>query len=146
MKKQSFILTSAFILTLTATLGATSVFADRGESRGDCNPEFKQEMMKHHRDFGREEFADKRLKRKEMFEREYSADQIRTLTQARLIRQGNNNLQVGKISSTQSGFIISIVTQDGSLVEEKKVAKNGMPLEMYEHIKARIEAGKEEEK
>lgn len=146
MKKQSIILTSAFTLALTAALGANLAYADRGEGRGDCNPEVKQAMMKHHGDLGGDSLGGKRLKRKEMFEREYSANQIRTLTEARLIMQGNENLKVGKISSTESGYTIAIVTQDGSAVEEKKVAKNGMPIEMYEHIKARIAAGKEEEK
>lgn len=145
MKKQSLILTSALALLMTAALGSSLALADRGDGRGECNPELKREMIKHHRDFDGEGSGGKRLKRKEMFEREYSADQIRTLSEARLIMQGNDNLRIGNITSTEKGYTIAVVTQDGSIVEEKQVAKNGMPIEMYEHIKARIAVGKGEE-
>jgi hypothetical protein len=59
--------------------------------------------------------------------------------EARLIMKGNDNLKVGKVSSTRSGFEVSIVTRDDSLVEELELAKNGMPLKKYERLQERLE-------
>ncbi|PJE78451.1 hypothetical protein CI610_02612 [invertebrate metagenome] len=72
------------------------------------------------------------------FDRSYTADEIRTLSEARLIRQGNPNLKVGKVVPTESGYKVTIVTKDNSLVEERKIAKNGMSLERYNAIKTHM--------
>lgn len=77
--------------------------------------------------------------RKALFERQFSADEIRTLTSARLLMQGNDNLKVGDIETTDKGFNVSIVTKDNSLVEELALAPNAMPLDKYERIQQRMQ-------
>ncbi|AMO54861.1 hypothetical protein [Endozoicomonas montiporae] len=77
-----------------------------------------------------------------MMAREFTADQIETLTEAKLIMRGNDNLKLGKVTSTDNGYNVTIVTQDNSLVEEQQLAKNGMPLDRFEKIQKRIEARK----
>ncbi len=120
---------------LVVALSAATVFGERG---GDgCEHGYGKGghgfgMMGHHN-------------RAQMMEREFNADQIRTLVEARLIMKGNDNLKVGKISSSRTGFTVAIVTVDDSLVEELKLAKNSMPLEMYERIQERMEKRKERE-
>lgn len=78
-----------------------------------------------------------------MMEREFSADQVHTLVEARLIMKGNPNLKVGKVSAIRDGFKVTIVTQDDSLVEEYELAKNAMPREKYERMLKRMEERKE---
>ncbi|BFM18567.1 hypothetical protein R50073_47500 [Maricurvus nonylphenolicus] len=118
------------ISALVAALSAGSAFAmpggkdcDRGFGMGKHGGPFKA----HHMD------------PEEMLARELSKDQVRTLMEARLIMKGNENLKVGKVSSTRSGFEVSIVTRDDSLVEELELAKNGMPLKKYERLQERLE-------
>lgn len=84
-------------------------------------------------------FMGEKIDRKELFQRSYNKQQIRTLTEARLIMKGNENLKVGKIKATDSGYTVNIVTQDNSLVKKLELAANGMPLERYERIQKRIE-------
>ena len=73
-------------------------------------------------------------------EREYSAEDIRTLTQAKLIKRGNPNIKVGEVKAIDNGYSVTIVTQDDSLVREFELAKNGMPLEKFQRIQKRMEA------
>lgn len=114
---------------LAATLSTGLALAERGEGeREGC----KRGHWGHHGMKGFHRGA-------EMMEREFDADQIRTLVEARLLMKGNENLQIGQIIPTDTGYTITIVTQDGSLVEEKEVAKNGMPLKMYQRIKDRMD-------
>ena len=77
-----------------------------------------------------------------IMEREFTADQIETLTKAKLIMRGNENLKLGKVTSTENGYNVTIVTQDNSLVREQQLAKNGMPVEKFERLQKRIEARK----
>lgn len=74
-----------------------------------------------------------------MMEREYTADQIETLTKAKLIMRGNPNLKLGTVTPTDTGYSVTIVTQDNSLFEEQELAKNGMHLKKYEQIQKRME-------
>lgn len=129
--KKSLIIASL----LAATLGSAAVIAERDKS-GDCD-RGEHRHMRHH-----DGMSEHHMRGGKMMDREFSAEQIRTLTEARLIMQGNENLQVGKISSSDNGYTINIVTKDGSLVEEREVAKNGMPVEMYEKMKKRMEERK----
>lgn len=121
---------------LVAALSATAVYAGHG-GKG-CDRGYGKwghhgfGMMGHH-------------KGAKMMEREFNTEQIRTLVEARLIMKGNENLKVGKISSSRDGFNVAIVTQDDSLVEELNLAKNGMPVEMYERMKERMEKRKDRE-
>lgn len=78
-----------------------------------------------------------------VMEREFSADEITTLTQAKLIMRGNPNVKVGTVSNTDTGYTVTIVTQDDSLVEKREVAKNGLPLAQFEKMQKRMEMRKE---
>lgn len=120
---------------LTGCLAATPLLAeDHGKGHG-CD---RERSMKHHA-FGGGFSMGGKMNKKEMFEREFSADQIRTLMEARLLMKGNENLKVGKIASAGDGYTVSIVTQDDSLVKELNLAANGMPQEMYEKVQKRME-------
>jgi hypothetical protein len=119
-------LLAATLITATASTAMASPHGERGEYR-DCN------SPKH------AGFMGGRHNPKEMMAREFSADEIIILAQAKLLMKGNDNLKVGKVSETKTGFTVAIVTKDGSLVEKVELAPNGMPLEKYEHIKERME-------
>ena len=80
---------------------------------------------------------------KQMMAREFTADQIETLSKAKLIMRGNPNLKLGEVTSTDSGYKVTIVTQDNSLVEERKLARNGMPVEKFEQMQKRLERRQE---
>ncbi len=55
-------------------------------------------------------------------ELDLSADDVRTLLRANLIRQGNQRLEVGKVTKKDdSTFLAEIVTKDKSLVERLEV-------------------------
>ena len=56
--------------------------------------------------------------------------------------RGNKNLKLGKVTSTEKGYNVTIVTQDNSLVKEQKLAKNGMPLKKFERLQKRIKASR----
>ena len=127
MKKQTTI--ALFAASLIAT---TSAFAWFGESDG------YKEKSGHHKRSGFKQ-GEMMKKVSAHMDREFSADQIRTLSQARLIMKDNPNLRIDEVTSTDSGYNVTIVTQDNSLVEELKLAKNGMPLERYETVKQRLE-------
>lgn len=121
---------------LTASLAATPLLAKESDRDHGCD---RERSMKHH-EFGAKGFGlGGKMNKKEMLEREFDADQIRTLVEARLLMKGNENLKVGKISSVGDGYSVAIVTQDNSLVKELDLAANGMPKEMYEKIQKRME-------
>lgn len=126
--KKSLIIASL----LAATLSSGYVLAERGSDRGfDRQGGFDRKaphsQMHHARKGG-----------KELLEREFTADEIHTLNEARLIMHGNPNLKVGKVTSTKTGYDVTIVTKDNSLVETKQLAKNGMSLKAYEQAQERI--------
>lgn len=116
------------ISALVAAISAGSAFAMPGGK--DCGRGFG-----HHGG----PFKGQHMDPEEMLARELTTEQVRTLMEARLIMKGNDNLKVGKVSSTRSGFEVSIVTRDDSLVEELELAKNGMPLKKYERLQERLE-------
>jgi len=62
--------------------------------------------------------------------RNLSADQVRILAQAHLIRMGNDNLKVGKITETKDkSYEVQIVTKDNSLVNVVEISRvTGMPV------------------
>ncbi|MBR9909031.1 MAG: hypothetical protein GYB33_01610 [Gammaproteobacteria bacterium] len=129
--KKSLIIAGVFSALLTTGL----VYAEQGEKgeRGDCD---RGKRGGHHMMQGGHHF---KKDRGEMMEREFNADQIRTLAEAKLIMHGNENLMVGQVLATDTGYSVTILTRDGSLVEEKALAKNGMPLDKYQHILERME-------
>lgn len=114
------------LIATTATLILGSSVASAGHGDRKC-------------DGPRHGFTGEKVDHKAMFKRRYDKQQIRVLAHARLIMQGNENLKIGKIKVTKTGFTVSIMTKDDSLVRKWKLAPNGMPLERYEHIKARMQ-------
>lgn len=122
--KKSLIIASL----LAATLSSGAVLADSDYDRKSGYDKKGQHSHMHHARKGG----------KEMMNREFTADQIRTLNEARLIMQDNPNLKVGKVTSTKTGYDVTIVTKDDSLVETKQLAKNGMSLKAYEQAQERI--------
>ena len=135
MKKTTLIATA-----LVTVFTASSAFAwwdnDKGDGRHCMEGNRSGQFMKG--EHGKRGMMGKNFK--EHMSREFSANEIRTLNEARLIMQGNPNVKVGKVTSTKDGYNVTIVTKDNSLVKEMVLAKNGMPLERYNMIKERIEA------
>ena len=127
MKKSTIVIASL----LTASLASGFALAEKGKRDGDC--EQRWDKARHH------EFGGPHMKRGEFMQREFNADEIRTLAEARLLMQGNENLKVGDIKKTETGYSVAIVTNDGSLVEEREVARNGMPIEMYQRMQERMQ-------
>lgn len=126
---------------LTAALTAGTAYAKEGRSDKDCKRYHAAKHEAGHRGKG--------MDRKAMLEREFSAEQIRTLTEARLIMKGDADHKVGKIDSNDKGYTIAIVNQKGELVEERQVAKNGVSIEKLERMQKRMqerEARKEAKK
>ena len=61
-------------------------------------------------------------------QREFNTDEIAILVQARLLRRGNPNLKLGKVTKTQDGFSATIVTKkEASLVNTIQLDKFGRP-------------------
>ena len=79
----------------------------------------------------------------EHMDRTLTADQVRTLQEARLIFKDNTNLKVGDVKKTDTGFTVTIVTKDNSLVEEKTLAQNGMDQKRYSKMKQRMDKMKD---
>lgn len=136
MKKTTLIATA-----LVTVFSASSAFAwwddnDSGDRKHCMESNRSSHAMKG--EHGKRGMKGKHFK--EHMSREFSADEIRTLNEARLIMQGNPNVKVGKVTSTKDGYNVTIVTKDDSLVKAMDLAKNGMPLERYNMIKERIEA------
>lgn len=142
MKKKTLIATA-----LVAVFSASSAFAwmhnddgnNDGKGFGSCS---SGQRMGHFQKsgHGKPGMGMKSQKMQEFLNRSYTADEIRTLNEARLIHQGNPNVKVGKVTSTSDGYKVTIVTKDNSLVKELELAKNGMPLERYNRMKERMAA------
>lgn len=63
-------------------------------------------------------------------DRELTADQIRIITEAHLIRTGDDaDLKVGEIrESTAKSYTVQLLKTDGTVARTMEVAKNGMPM------------------
>jgi len=112
---------SAIALVITAVgVGAVNAsgWGERCErfERGDHGPRHSM-MTKGGR------FADRQL--------DLSADQVRTLIEAKLILRGNDNIRVGDITEIDAKtYRVQIVTKEGSLVREFEVDKDKGPRRM----------------
>ncbi|WP_263081740.1 hypothetical protein [Endozoicomonas sp. Mp262] len=139
MKKT--IMMAAALATALSTSSAFAWWGDNdnndGKSGGGCygGHQMHQGQKGHH---GRHGTRGPGMK--EQMNRSYTADETRTLAEARLLRKGNPNLKVGEVIPTDNGYKLTIVTKDNSLVKERELAKNGMPLERYNAIKKRMDA------
>lgn len=125
MKKTTKTMIAAGALALGIGALAAPSFADR--DGGECG--WKRggehhEMYKgrHHRMGGMGFLGGKR-------DRDLTEAEIRTLSQAFLIMQGNDNLKVGAIKTLENGnYSVDIVTKDDSLVKNVEVNKrSGRP-------------------
>ena len=133
---------TSIVFIAAGLIATTSAFAWFGETQDSEGREHRSEHCmkggKHHRGkMGKHGWPDHK-----MMERELTAEQIETLTKAKLIMRGNENLKLGTVTSTEKGYSVTIVTQDNSLVEEQQLAKNGMPAEKFERLQKRLEARK----
>ena len=129
-------MTNNFWLTtvLITALSASSTLAMAGDDdRQNCHGS----RSGHHTMKGEQGKRGRMPSQAEM-NREFSAEQIRTLNEARLIMHGNPNLKVGEVTATDNGYRITIVTKDNSLVEEREVAKNNMPMKRFNAIKSKM--------
>ena len=115
MKKKTLIAT-AFVSLMSASVA----FAGWGGPMGFNSGFHGGRLMKH-------------------MDRALTADQVRTLQEARLIFKNNTNLKVGEITKTDTGFTAAIVTKDNSLVEEKTLAQNGMDQKRYNKMMHRTD-------
>jgi len=99
-----------------ATLAAT---ASPDEYRGRCDRGGPAMMMKHMAGHGR--FADRDL--------DLTADQAKTLVEARLIMRGNDRLKVGQVTQKDDDtFLVDVVTVDNSLVRQIEIDREkGLP-------------------
>lgn len=109
------------ITLVTAAIGLTTVgaIADRGEYRGFCDGEGRQAMMHKMHKGGR--FADRDL--------DLTAEQVKTLVEAKLIMSGNDRLKVGQITQKDDDtYVVDIVTVDDSLVRQIEIDRDqGLP-------------------
>ena len=131
--------TTLVAVAVATAFTASSTFAwwgegEHHEGKKGCKSEHREHRGKAH----------KKAKFKEHMNRELNASEVRTLQEARLIYLNNPNITVGGVTSTDKGYTVTIVTKENqSLVEERLVAKNGMPLERYEAIQKRLEKKKQ---
>ena len=137
MKKKTLIAT-ALATAFTASFAFASwSYQDSSDQRGHgyrgCG--YEQHMGKGGKLGGR--FHGKFMQ--ERMDRVLTADEVRTLQEARLIHRNNPNIKVGEVKATDSGYTVTIVTQDNSLVKELSLAKNGMRLEHYNRMQQRME-------
>ena len=103
------------IATTAAVLGLASLsaIASRGEHEGSCEKGDRYErhgMMKEYR-------GDRQL--------DLTAEQVKTLMEARLLMRGNDRLKVGQVAQKdEQTYLVDILTVDDSLVRQIEVDKN----------------------
>ena len=125
---------------LAASMAASSAFAWWGEndSRGNQSQGYEQCQKRggpgHHGKKFR--FSGKNMA--EFMKREFTAEQIRTLQEAKLIMKGNPNIKVGEVKATKTGYNVTIVTKENSLVRELDLAKNGMPMKRFNKVQEKL--------
>ncbi len=131
------------ITALVTALSTASAFAWQGDNKGDSGNSGNNGSRFQHCEtsMGSGNYnhmggwhGNKTMKRGKALDRSYTAEEIKTLSEARLIRRGNPNIKVGKVTPTKDGYKVTIVTKDNSLVKELDLAKNGMPLEHYKRL------------
>lgn len=111
------------VVVAATGLAAVGATADWNGPRGYCD-RFEQTggpgmMMKHKGQRGR--FADRDLN--------LTADEAKTLVEARMIMRGNDRLKVGQVAEKDTKtYLVDIVTVDNSLVRQVEVERdNGLP-------------------
>lgn len=110
---------TAVTVVAAAGLAAVGATASWGEGRGPCgssegrgNPAM---MMKHMGKRGR--FAERDL--------DLTADEAKTLVEARLIMRGNDRLKVGKVTQKDDDtYLVDVITVDDSLVRQVEIDRD----------------------
>ncbi len=136
MKKNVVI--AAALSSVLVTSSAMAWWGDHDEGkRGDHGCSYsQQEGMKHHGGMHGEKM---RPRLQEHMNRTLTADEVKTLQEAKLIYKNNPNLKVGEVKATDTGYSVTIVTKkEDALVKTVDVAKNGMPLDRYQMIQERM--------
>ena len=114
---------TAVTVVAAAGLAAVGATADWGEGRGPCasaqglgGPAMMRKHMGRH---GR--FAGRDL--------DLTADQAKTLVEARLIMRGNDRLKVGKVTQKDDDtYLVDVNTVDDSLVRQVEIDRDsGFP-------------------
>ncbi len=136
-------LTIATILVTSMT--ASSAFAWWGDSDiSGSNDGPRHEQHENGRNGGgqkmKHRFGGKNMA--ELMKREFTAEQIRTLQEAKLIMKGNPNIKVGEVKTTKTGYKVTIVTKENSLVKELDLAKNGMPIKRFNKVQEKLASKK----
>ena len=111
---------TAVTIIAAAGLAAVGATAGWGGGRGYCGAaEGPAMMMKHMGKHGR--FADRKL--------DLTADEARTLIEARLIMRGNDRLKVGQVTPKgDDTYLVDVTTVDDSLVRQIEIDRNsGFP-------------------
>ncbi|MGI9276694.1 MAG: hypothetical protein ACR2PT_17855 [Endozoicomonas sp.] len=138
MKRKNRIIGTALVATMAVTSSFT-LWANSYE-KGEHGSRFEHRMKGGKHGFKGDCAGRGGYGAGKFMDREYTADEISTLAEARLIKRGNPNIRVGEVKATDTGYSVTIVTSDNSLVEERNLAKNGMALEKYQHIQERKKA------
>jgi len=114
---------TAVTIMAVAGLAAVGASAGWGDGRGHCGSGEGRGgpamMMKHMGKHGR--FADRDL--------DLSADEAKTLVEARLIMRGNDRLKVGQVTQKDDDtYLVDVTTVDDSLVRQIEIDRDsGFP-------------------
>lgn len=102
----------AMVATVIGAGAVNAAWGERGQGFGGCDRQAGM-MQKGGKGMGRD--RDLNL----------TAEQVRTLAEARLIMRGNDRLKVGEVvQKDDQTYTVQIVTVDGSLVREFDVDKD----------------------
>ncbi len=121
----------AKITIISAIAGVTGLAAINanaywdGQGRGGYCDQGRMQNQKSMQFKGNRQFGGRQQK-----DLNLSADQAKTLMQARLIMRGNDRLKVGKVTEKDdTSYLVQIVTVDDSLVREVEIDRNtGRPV------------------
>ena len=110
--------TIAGLISLLAI--SASATADKHREGERLSPEQRQEKME------------------ERLNATLSADQVQTLVEARLIQRGKTEHQVANVDANSDGYLVTIEDENGEVVKEIQVGKNGLPERMEAKIRERM--------
>ncbi len=118
MKTSGKIATAVLVVAM-AGLGAGTVATAKGGFGGYCDQHPRMMMGKR---MGMQGGPGWRFAKREL---DLTEQEVRTLTEARLIRRGNDRLKVGKIAKKDDQiYRVDIVTVDDSLVRQLEIDKD----------------------
>lgn len=107
------------ISVTAAILGLSSLaaVASRGEDRGSCEYSERQGHHSTMKYSGKGGYMDREL--------DLSAEEVKTLIEAKLIMRGDDRLKVGKVTQKDDEtYVVDVVTVDDSLVRQIEIDKD----------------------